>query len=202
MKLKEILNVGHQSRSPFDLQSFDLINGQVVAPADSQYDVIKATAHTNSNAILFGIVEKDAPTVLLCSIMGTFGTVFGTQYFVVEGAWTNSSHQRTGLMTALYMSLVKHLNIKILSDKQMSPHMFDLWTGLHRLRGTKVLDIANKQVIPREQIPDAELFQDSQPTDNYRLIFEYIEPTIPELRDGTVRGYQYVTHPDKTGQYE
>lgn len=89
------------------------------------------------------------------------GEYIGKVYHV-KLARTIDGYQRKGLMTTLYVNLLKNLNIKIASDVSQTEGGWRLWQYLRTQRVVTIYDTITHETIPDDgTIPDNVLFTDS-----------------------------------------
>ena len=197
MKLQEITKIVSQTTSAINFAEFDIDNAQLVAHAEGGLPVIKAKNKNSSDTFLFFVVVDNKN---VACVVGSMVNQFNHTFFVIYRAWTDPDYRLRGYMTALYVALVKHVGLKILSDKQQSPEMVSLWKQLNNIRPVKVIDTTTGTIIDRNQVTDTEVYNDG---DQYRLLLEHTNDTwIPDIDSNVVADYMIYTHPDNTGKFE
>lgn len=198
MKLEEIYTTGTQTRSVIDPTKFDMNNAEVVALAEAPFKIVKAFTTLDSSVVLYGVISDDG--ALICSTVGRLATVFGKQYFIIGGTWTAETHRRKGIATMLYTTLVKRLKLRLMSDREQSPEMFQVWNKLRSQHLASVISTHTGDVV---DVSDNQLFQDTDSLeDNFRFVMESPHTGIPDVGTGVIYEHQIYTYPSKQGMYE
>lgn len=200
MKLSEIYRTGPQATSNIPLNAFDLNNLKQVATGEGGIPIVMTHAIDSKQLLLYGITLNNK---LICYIAGELHNINGVEYFIIGGSWADIQYRKRGYMTSLYTTIIKILKVKILSDQKLSDDAIDLWNSISKNHNVQVLDIKNNKILPRNQVPDNKIFQNQNPNlDDYRLILEYITPTIPPIGSGILHDYLVYTHLNNIGLYD
>jgi len=204
MKLDEIRLVrsGYRNKR-YKLTDFNIENGIVFGYSEGDTVIIKTPSPKDSRVILFALCNSQQ--AFLSGVVGYFCDWQGTEYFIVLDAFTPEPLRHKGYATALYTSLVKKYNIKLMSDKEQTDDGKRLWTGISKILNVQVLDATNNTLLPRNQVSDDAIYINEP--DRYLLIAEHVLSGIdligiPNVGSGILEGRQIYTHPDNIGLYE
>lgn len=165
-QLKEIEKVVDVLSRRFSFDDFDLKSGQTVALSEQPYKVVKYHAKKDDRLLMFALREGNTDEIV-ATVAGHFDD---NNFFVIQDAWTEPSMRRHGLMTALYTTLHDRLQMSLASDVQQTNSIIQLWKKLPLPQ--KVFDRETKQLLPRDQVSDHQLYDPSNPQ-RYRLVIEH-----------------------------
>jgi hypothetical protein len=110
-----------------------------------------------------------------------------------------------GYATALYVSLVKKYNMKLISDDKQTEYGRKLWNSISKVLNVQVHDNQTDTLLPRNTVQDADIYN-SHP-DRYLLIAEQIinvglrGTERLAIGDGILDGHMLYTHPENIGNY-
>lgn len=165
-QLKEIEKVVDVISRRFSFDDFDLTSGQIAALSEQPYKVLKYHAKKDIRLLMFALKDGDTDKIV-ATVAGHFDD---NNFFVIQDAWTEPSMRRRGLMTALYTTLHDRLQMSLASDIQQTKSIVQLWKKLPLPQ--KVFDRKTKQLLPRDQVPDNQLYDPNDPQ-RYRLVIEH-----------------------------
>ena len=200
--LSEIVTVPSHTYKRFQLSDFDLKNSTRIGYSEGDTVIIKALAF-NSDEYIYALYSSQRQ--FLSGVVGRDVMHNGYHYFMIEDVYTPVDKRMQGYASALYKSLVKKYNIKLISDIEQTIYGKKLWASIGKVLDIKVWDSSTNRIIPRNQISDDDIYINHP--DRYQLLAEHI-PRGVELMEpratkaSVLLGYQVYTHKDNIGLYE
>ena len=178
----------------------------LIGPAEGWLNIYKVKTK-DPTAYIYYLANENKSDDMLSYVMGIDYTLHGTQYFIIGDAFTSENNQKKGYASALYYSLVKKYNVKILSDKAQTPHGKALWDNLRKKISAKIINVSTGEIYPDDNTITQDELYTNDGIDKYRLvledtIYEQNTSTIPNVGIGILRPYLMFTADDDTGKYE
>ena len=201
MKLDEILIVSGLTQ-PLDVNDIDVSQSVDVGHAEN--------IHVFEFKLQKGLIYFIRPrTNITAFIVTTPIMLKSVDYLVVNQTWVDPKERGQGYGTLLYSILTTQLQKKLISDDEQTDVIRKIWK-----RATKVLDRKTDTIVPREDVPDEEIYingsESSPESERYRLVMENYLPGHPNIFD-KIKEDAYnmgcgdnstITHPNNAGKYE
>jgi predicted GNAT family acetyltransferase len=204
MKIHEITLVTGHINKRFNISDFDIANGMRIGYSEGGTLIIKIHALIDNNIIMYALYDKSQTQLLSC-VIGQYRDINNIKYFSIGDVYTPTEVRKQGYASALYKSLVKKYNIKLLSDIEHTESGRQIWNSIGRVLTISVLDTNTGKMFTREQIPDNIVY--SRVLNSYVLIAEHkITGTIDMMGmrsnfDGILEDYRIYTHSENLGLY-